>query len=204
MQGEEKEKRTRLTRIKRYDRTHLARIEDNPDIPPHLASNPNRYKWLLDRDVLGANFGDFAAADLERYLSKKKQVDAEPDFERPLPGVDYVLENTGEASEVKSPPAPALAPAAGPAPGASVEPPVPDSPPPPKQETDWRNAPLNYVVNEPADDEANNQDQPSTSEEERDSPREAESASESKEAITEVEESDKDELPQEKESDYSS
>ncbi|PSR97120.1 hypothetical protein BD289DRAFT_335040, partial [Coniella lustricola] len=45
--------------IDMYDRTHLARIESNPDIPPHLASNPSRYKWLLDRDVLGANFDDF-------------------------------------------------------------------------------------------------------------------------------------------------
>ncbi|KAF3760132.1 family 17 glycosyltransferase, partial [Cryphonectria parasitica EP155] len=42
-----------------YDRTHLARIEVNPDLPPYLQNNPHRYKWLLDRDPLGANFADF-------------------------------------------------------------------------------------------------------------------------------------------------
>lgn len=36
---------------------------------------------MLDRDPLGANFADFNPEEYQSYLSKKKDVDLEPDFE---------------------------------------------------------------------------------------------------------------------------
>ncbi|KAJ4423537.1 hypothetical protein N0V82_001862 [Gnomoniopsis sp. IMI 355080] len=79
------------------ERSNLSRIESNPDLPPYLKANADRFKWMLDRDGPGANFIDFDAQDVDRYLGKKKTVEAEPDFERTKPNVLYNLENTQQA-----------------------------------------------------------------------------------------------------------
>lgn len=49
---------------------------------------------MLDRDGPGASFSDFDAADHERYLAKKKDVDSEPDFETTRPDLEFNLANT--------------------------------------------------------------------------------------------------------------
>lgn len=64
-----------------FDRTRLSRIEANPDIPFYLRDNAHRFPWILDRDPHGANFNDFNEADLQQYLSRQKEVDAEKDTE---------------------------------------------------------------------------------------------------------------------------
>lgn len=49
---------------------------------------------MLDRDGPGAGFSDFDNVDHERYLSKKKDVDAEPDYEKTRPELEFNLANT--------------------------------------------------------------------------------------------------------------
>lgn len=62
-------------------RDNLSRIDDNADLPPRLEAQAKRFQYMLDRDPLGANFLDFNPEEYQRYLSKKKDVDMEPDFE---------------------------------------------------------------------------------------------------------------------------
>ncbi|ROW09075.1 hypothetical protein VMCG_02886 [Cytospora schulzeri] len=72
----------RITRgIDLFDRTKLSRIEANPDIPFYLRENSHRFPWMLNRDPHGANFNDFNEAELQQYLAKQKEVDAEKDTE---------------------------------------------------------------------------------------------------------------------------
>lgn len=77
-----------------FDRTNLSRIEANADLPTHLQTDSHRYAWMLDRDGPGASFSDFNAGDHERYLAKKKDIDAEPDFETTRPELEFNLANT--------------------------------------------------------------------------------------------------------------
>lgn len=45
---------------------------------------------MLDRDPLGANYADFNLEEYQSYLSKKMDVDLEPDFE--TTGLDMSME----------------------------------------------------------------------------------------------------------------
>lgn len=94
--------------IQSFDRTNLSRIDANPDVPPYLSTNAHRYSWMLDRDAPGANFNDFDPTIHERYIAKKKEVDAQPDFETTRPDLEFNLENTQDGS----PPPPPLPPTA--------------------------------------------------------------------------------------------
>lgn len=85
------------------ERSNLSRIESNPDLPPYLQSNKDRFKWMLDRDGPGANFIDFDTKEYARYVAKKKNVEGEPDFERTNPDLVFNLENTRQDD---SPPPP--------------------------------------------------------------------------------------------------
>lgn len=88
-----------------FDRTNLSRIDANADLPEHLQTNSYRYAWMLDRDGPGASFSDFDAADHERYLGKKKDVDSEPDFETTRPELEFNLANTqNDGSSAPLPP----------------------------------------------------------------------------------------------------
>lgn len=78
----------------RFDRSNLSRIDANIDLPRHLQTNAHRYGWMLDRDATGAAFSDFNAADHERFVGKKKEVDGQPDFETTRPDVSFNLANT--------------------------------------------------------------------------------------------------------------
>lgn len=87
-----------------FERSNLSRIESNPDIPPYLQANKARFHWMLDRDGPGANFVDFNAADLEQFLAKKESIDAEPDFERTNPELEFNRENTEQPEPFILPP----------------------------------------------------------------------------------------------------
>lgn len=89
-----------------FDRTNLSRIDANPDVPPYLSTNAHRYSWMLDRDAPGANFNDFDPVNHDRYLAKKKDVDAQPDFETTRPDLEFNLENTQDGSPPPPPPPP--------------------------------------------------------------------------------------------------
>lgn len=69
----------------------------------HLQTDAHRYAWMLDRDGPGAGFSDFDAHEHERYVAKKKEVDAQPDFETTRPDLEFGLTNT--AGDETSPPA---------------------------------------------------------------------------------------------------
>lgn len=113
-----KKPRTLITCLDSVSRDNLSRIDDNADLPPRLEAEAlaKRFRYLLDRDSHGANFADFNPEEYQRYLSKKKDVDLEPDFEttgldpadlqqtnpRPLP-----IYRAPENTDFYSPPAPA-------------------------------------------------------------------------------------------------
>lgn len=85
--------------ISSLERSNLSRIEANPDIPPYLAANKDRFRWMVDRDGPGANFADFFPSDVEDYRAKKVVVDAEPDFERTNSQLAFNLDNTQAGSD---------------------------------------------------------------------------------------------------------
>lgn len=59
---------------------------------------------MVDRDGPGANFVDFNAEDLERYLAKKESLDAEPDFEGRNLGPEALSEDAEQANAAAPPP----------------------------------------------------------------------------------------------------
>lgn len=91
-------------------RENLSRVDITSDLPSHLfGPNPDRYKYLLNRDPTGANFADFNPVEHHTYLTKQKEVDAEPDFETTKSDVDFNLSNTqDDADDLPVPPFPEL------------------------------------------------------------------------------------------------
>ncbi|CAN8095434.1 unnamed protein product [Discula destructiva] len=94
-----------MTGVDLLERTNLSRIESNPDIPPYLQANKDRFHWMVDRDGPGAKFVDFEVSHLEEYRAKKVAIDAQPDFERTSPDLAFNLENTQDDESWQNPPA---------------------------------------------------------------------------------------------------
>lgn len=90
-------------RLSSLDRSNLSRIDANADLPAQLQNDARHYAWMLDRDGPGAGFSDFDAPEHARYLAKKKEVDAQPDFETTR--LDLELGPAGTAGDETSSPA---------------------------------------------------------------------------------------------------
>lgn len=55
------------------DNEHYDRVEENLDVPDFMKRNPERYKYMLDRDPLNANFVDYSPEEAKAYQGKKEE-----------------------------------------------------------------------------------------------------------------------------------
>ncbi|KAH6680471.1 family 17 glycosyltransferase [Halenospora varia] len=55
------------------DNEHYDRVEENLDVPDFMKRNPERYKYMLDRDPLNANFVDYSPEEAKAYQGKEEK-----------------------------------------------------------------------------------------------------------------------------------